>query len=43
MRTAGVGEPAHTPRIDPVDALTREHILATLQKLSLRCAFAFLA
>ena len=40
---AGVGAPALTPRTDPVDALTREHILATLQKLSLRCAFAFLA
>lgn len=28
---------AQTPSIDPVDALTREHILAALQKLSLRC------
>ena len=27
---------------DPVDVFTREHILATQQKLSLRCAFPFM-
>lgn len=37
--TSPTAAAAQTPSIDPVDALTREHILAALQKLSLRYVF----